>query len=392
MIWDFSKLKQHGAKRASELYERFGAGTLKDPKTGTIVKDAKRARAIVMAAGRAADREHASAKRVRAAVRHPDRPGAGAERRRKLGLTGREKTSVVMREFYAGTLRSSSGDLVTDPAQAKAIAMSEGRAAEDRAKVHTSHKNPGARHMATTRPRKTLSEHDERQAEALYLFADNTGELYAQKKAIIAKLSDWMAAGKYDANRAPMLWLPWINAAAKLYAKEFEEDNQFSPAARRAAAADVAAHEAGRIQRGEYGAKPMAHAKKTHKPKVRAKRAAAPHERGYKPRAHKPKARHSPAHHSTAHLAGPAPHKKRTKHRAAAYRTVTDTHRVPVAPSAETAVKALYKAIDDVEKVETQLLTVRAALRLVRPNKTKPKHPKVAKHRGPARRGAVRLR
>ena len=35
------------------------------------------------------------------------------------------KVSKVMREFHAGTLKSSSGHKVTKPSQAKAIAMSE---------------------------------------------------------------------------------------------------------------------------------------------------------------------------------------------------------------------------------------------------------------------------
>jgi hypothetical protein len=69
---------------------------------------------------------------MKAAMRHPDRPGAGAARRKKLGLFGREKVGVVMREFARGTLRSGSGHVVTNPQQAKAIAMSEGRAAESR--------------------------------------------------------------------------------------------------------------------------------------------------------------------------------------------------------------------------------------------------------------------
>jgi hypothetical protein len=40
--------------------------------------------------------------------------------------TGKQrKASTVMREFHAGKLKSSSGQKVTSPAQAKAIAMSE---------------------------------------------------------------------------------------------------------------------------------------------------------------------------------------------------------------------------------------------------------------------------
>jgi hypothetical protein len=56
-------------------------------------------------------------------MKHPDKPGAGAKARK--GLHGQAKAGVVMREFYHGTLRSGSGGKVTDPAQAKAIAMSE---------------------------------------------------------------------------------------------------------------------------------------------------------------------------------------------------------------------------------------------------------------------------
>jgi hypothetical protein len=63
---------------------------------------------------------------------HRDVFGAGARRRRKLGLKGREKAAVVMREFYHGKLYSGSGHKVSPsrPDIAKAIAMSEGRRSE----------------------------------------------------------------------------------------------------------------------------------------------------------------------------------------------------------------------------------------------------------------------
>ena len=64
------------------------------------------------------------------AMRHPDVPGAGAAKRKKLDLTGREKAATVMKEFYHGKLRRKCGELVSDPQVAKAIAMSEGRKAE----------------------------------------------------------------------------------------------------------------------------------------------------------------------------------------------------------------------------------------------------------------------
>lgn len=56
------------------------------------------------------------------------------EKQRKLetGGIGSKQAARVMREFYAGKLRSKSGKPVTDIEQAKAICMSEGRAAEER--------------------------------------------------------------------------------------------------------------------------------------------------------------------------------------------------------------------------------------------------------------------
>lgn len=87
----------------------------------------------------------ARASRMVLAMRHPDDPGAGAAQRRALGLTGREKAAVVMREFHHGTLRSRSGEVVTDEQQAKAIAMSEGRKAE----AHMLKKTKGKAHKKT---------------------------------------------------------------------------------------------------------------------------------------------------------------------------------------------------------------------------------------------------
>jgi hypothetical protein len=51
-----------------------------------------------------------------------------------MASKGQSKVSKVMREFSAGTLRSGSktGPKVSDPAQAKAIAMSEARKARGR--------------------------------------------------------------------------------------------------------------------------------------------------------------------------------------------------------------------------------------------------------------------
>lgn len=57
------------------------------------------------------------------AMRHPNKLGAGAMKRKHL--KGKEKVGVVMSEFKRGTLHSGSGEIVTNPKQAIAIAMSE---------------------------------------------------------------------------------------------------------------------------------------------------------------------------------------------------------------------------------------------------------------------------
>ena len=58
---------------------------------------------------------------------------------KELQSTGRKKASKVMKEYHAGTLyHGGSGKVVTRPDVAKAIAMSEGRAAEKTARKRKS--------------------------------------------------------------------------------------------------------------------------------------------------------------------------------------------------------------------------------------------------------------
>ncbi len=57
---------------------------------------------------------------------------AEGQRKLKKGGVGQEQAARVMKEFAAGKLRNVHGSIVTDPEVAKAIAMSEGRAAEKR--------------------------------------------------------------------------------------------------------------------------------------------------------------------------------------------------------------------------------------------------------------------
>lgn len=61
---------------------------------------------------------------VKEAMKHPDKLGAGAKKRKKL-KDPQEKVAAVMGEFKRGTLHSGSGAKVTDRKQAISIAMSE---------------------------------------------------------------------------------------------------------------------------------------------------------------------------------------------------------------------------------------------------------------------------
>ena len=63
--------------------------------------------------------------KVEEALKHPDVLGAGAEKRKHL--SPKETVQADMAEFKKGTLRSGSGQHVTDPKQAIAIALSEKR-------------------------------------------------------------------------------------------------------------------------------------------------------------------------------------------------------------------------------------------------------------------------
>ena len=60
---------------------------------------------------------------VKKAMKHADKLGAGAKKREKLNP--KDKKEVVMKEFQRGTLHSGSGQKVTNPKQAVAIAYSE---------------------------------------------------------------------------------------------------------------------------------------------------------------------------------------------------------------------------------------------------------------------------
>ena len=63
--------------------------------------------------------------KMKKAMHHPDKLGAGAAKRKELPK--KDKMRVVMKEFHRGTLNSSSGKKVTNPKMAAAIGYSEAR-------------------------------------------------------------------------------------------------------------------------------------------------------------------------------------------------------------------------------------------------------------------------
>lgn len=64
----------------------------------------------------------------KAAMHHPDKPGAGAAKRAHI-KDPQSKIATVMEEAKRGTLRSGSGAKVKSHKQAVAIALSEARQA-----------------------------------------------------------------------------------------------------------------------------------------------------------------------------------------------------------------------------------------------------------------------
>jgi hypothetical protein len=82
---------------------------------------------------------------------------------------------------------------------------------------------------------------DEHAKNELDLYAENTSELYNQKKAILAAIKKRIDKGTYDHSLAPKLWGYWVTEAARRYQKEFGSGSPiFSKATRDALAVELA--------------------------------------------------------------------------------------------------------------------------------------------------------
>jgi hypothetical protein len=96
---------------------------------------------------------------------------------------------------------------------------------------------------------------DEDAKTELELYMDNEGRLSNQKEGILKNILRKMKSGKYDHNLSPKLWMYWVDEGAKMYAKEFggEAKTLFPKPLREALAKDIADHEKGLIEEGNYG-------------------------------------------------------------------------------------------------------------------------------------------
>ena len=83
---------------------------------------------------------------------------------------------------------------------------------------------------------------DKHAADELGLYLENESALYPEKQAIIANLQKKKKKGKYDAKKAPKLWLYLVNDAAKKYEKEFGSGgaNVFNKPTRESVAEELA--------------------------------------------------------------------------------------------------------------------------------------------------------
>jgi hypothetical protein len=82
-----------------------------------------------------------------------------------------------------------------------------------------------ATQSGTTKRTRRVAPVDQGALQELDLYAENTGELYSQKKAILENIRRKRARGVYDPQKAPKLWLYWVDAAAKRYQREFGSDS-----------------------------------------------------------------------------------------------------------------------------------------------------------------------
>ena len=92
---------------------------------------------------------------------------------------------------------------------------------------------------------------DEDDMRELELYVENTGELYPDKKRIIALMVHRITADRYDRTAAAKLWRRWLDRGAAMYRREIGPSPQFPAALKDKLALELAEEYEGRIRRHE---------------------------------------------------------------------------------------------------------------------------------------------
>lgn len=100
--------------------------------------------------------------------------------------------------------------------------------------------------------------YDRHALRELELYMENESSLYRQKQSIIENIKRKMKSGRYNSGLAPKLWMYWVDAGAKAYAKEHggpgaRVRDMFPKDLRMALAQEFAKDYEEQIKNGEYG-------------------------------------------------------------------------------------------------------------------------------------------
>ena len=92
---------------------------------------------------------------------------------------------------------------------------------------------------------------DEDDTRELELYVENTGELYPDKKRIIALMAHRMTSDRYSRSDAARLWRRWLDKGAAMYRREIGTSPRFPAALKDKLALELAEEYEGRIRRHE---------------------------------------------------------------------------------------------------------------------------------------------
>jgi hypothetical protein len=92
---------------------------------------------------------------------------------------------------------------------------------------------------------------DEDDMRELELYVENTGELYPDKKRIIALMVHRITSDRYKRADAAKLWRRWLDKGAVMYRREIGSSPRFTAALKDKLALELAEEYEGRIRRHE---------------------------------------------------------------------------------------------------------------------------------------------